>query len=868
MHDSGKSGRESIEEAQKLRARVAKLERVSRQLAKRKSADEQLDKAWSEWEKTFDATKDSIMLLDSEFKIVQANLATSRFLGKPLDQIVGSRCWRVVHGTKQPPKECPLRQAQHTKKHEEIELRIPEKDIWITASVDPILDDQGNVNSAIHIIRDITERKRAEEAYRSLVDHSLQGLAIFQDGRIVFGNQAMTQVTGYTVDEMLAAPPEQVRAFVHPEDRALVWTRHRDRLAGKPLPDRYELRGIRNDGSTCWLELYAKRIDYQGRPAIQAAYVDITERKKAEEDRDRLFRAVEIAKEAVSIQSSDLVTVYANDAMNDLFGYEKGELIGKHVSVLNADATSQETVRQIVSAIKKNGYCEGEVRNKRKDGSEFLTYATTTATKDQEGNIVNFISTQHDVTARKKVEEQIERLAKFPDENLNPVLRISKDCTILYANNSSSVVLETWQRKVGQRLPDDCCKRAQEALSSGKVSTFEFTCHDGRVFLVTLAPIVELGYVNAYGLDITERKKAEQKLRLYGEIMLNMSEGVYGIRASDGVIIHTNPKLEQMFGYAPGELIGKHVSVVNAPTEKTPQEKVEQITKALNQKGSWRGEILNIKKDGMPFWCYAGVSTFEHPGHGKVWVSMHTDITERKKAERKLLDYQAQLKSLASQLTLTEERERRRIATELHDRISQSMAISKIKLDGLRRSVSVRGSDQVLEEVCDLLGQAIADTRSLTSDLSSPILHELGFEAAVAAWLSEEIERKYGIATEFEKDEQPKPLDDDIKALLFRDVRELLINVVKHAHANKVKVSIRRVGRQIHIGVQDDGVGFDPVEVASKAAQEGGFGLFSIRERLEELGGHLEIKSKPGRGCKVTMMAPLKDEAASEHKDA
>ena len=111
-----------------------------------------------------------------------------------------------------------------------------------------------------------------------------------------------------------------------------------------------------------------------------------------------LFNAIEIIKEAVSIKSSDLIFIYTNDAMDKLFGYEKGELIGKHVSILNADASSKATMRKIVDNIEKDGSWEGEVHNQRKDGSEFMTYATITAIKDREGKILNFISTQHHQT--------------------------------------------------------------------------------------------------------------------------------------------------------------------------------------------------------------------------------------------------------------------------------------------------------------------------------------------------------------------------------------------------------------------------------------------------------------------------------------
>ena len=233
---------------------------------------------------------------------------------------------------------------------------------------------------------------------------------------------------------------------------------------------------------------------------------------------------------------------------------------------------------------------------------------------------------------------------------------------------------------------------------------------------------------------------------------------------------------------------------------------------------------------------------------------------ERKRAEKRAREYQAQLKSLASQLTLAEERERHRLAIELHDRISQSLVISKIKLEALRKSGYDRKLDKALDDVCNSIGQTIQDTRTLTFDLSSPVLHELGFEMAVSEWLTNQIQKKHGITVEFEADGEAKPLEDDIRILLFRDVRELLTNVVAHARAHKVKVSIKRLGEQISITVEDDGVGFDPVEVASMAAKRGEFGLFSIQERLERLGGHLEIESRPRCGCRVKIVAPLKKE--------
>jgi len=146
--------------------------------------------------------------------------------------------------------------------------------------------------------------------------------------------------------------------------------------------------------------------------------------------------------------------------------------------------------------------------------------------------------------------------------------------------------------------------------------------------------------------DITERKNNEKTLNLHSVIMANLAEGVYLIRSSDGVILYANPRFETMFGYDSGELIGKNVSIVNAPTEKSPEETAKGIMAYLDDHKVWSGEIKNIKKDGTTFWCNASVSQFDHHDYGAVWVSVHNDISERKRMEEEIREV-----SIRDQLT-------------------------------------------------------------------------------------------------------------------------------------------------------------------------------------------------------------------------
>jgi PAS domain S-box-containing protein len=274
------------------------------------------------------------------------------------------------------------------------------------------------------------------------------------------------------------------------------------------------------------------------------------------------------------------------------------------------------------------------------------------------------------------------------------------------------------------------------------------------------------------------------------------------------------------------------------------------------------GELMKCIRSGetreFPEQKYGGkvlsITTSPFP-KGAVIISQ--DITERKWAEERILTYQGQLRSLMTELSLIEERERRHIATELHDNISQTLAITKIKLgmaQGLTSSTDWVGS---LNEIGELIDQAIQYTRSLTFELSPPILYELGLEAGIE-WLTEQIQEKHGIQIGFEDDQQPKPMSEEIRLTLFKTTRELLINIVKHAQASKAKVSIWREDISIRIRVEDDGVGFSTSE-GKQLRKTTGFGLFNIRERVKYLGGDMVIESEPGRGSRVTLSAPLEE---------
>ncbi|GAJ08839.1 unnamed protein product, partial [marine sediment metagenome] len=216
--------------------------------------------------------------------------------------------------------------------------------------------------------------------------------------------------------------------------------------------------------------------------------------------------------------------------------------------------------------------------------------------------------------------------------------------------------------------------------------------------------------------------------------------------------------------------------------------------------------------------------------NGKIqgFIFLARDITHRKKAKEKIETHQERLRSLASELTLVEEREKRNLAIELHDSIGQLLALCRIKLGELEKMTEFPDAHSLVQEVEERLEEIIWHTRSLTSELGPPVLYQLGLEAALE-WLVDYIKEQYGVLTELKLAGKSELVDEELRVFLFRTVQELLLNVSKHAKTDRVKLSVSRKNESVEISVEDRGVGFNTAVLDTSFDRDVGFGLFSIR---------------------------------------
>jgi PAS domain S-box-containing protein len=360
-------------------------------------------------------------------------------------------------------------------------------------------------------------------------------------------------------------------------------------------------------------------------------------------------------------------------------------------------------------------------------------------------------------------------------------------------------------------------------------------------------------------LEIAERGRVEKALmESESRFRTIIREAALGIALIDqqGRVIEGNPALLAMLGYAPEELRGMEFTRINHPENAASSWKIFQ--KLLTGKQDvCRMEIRYIRQDGWIGWGRQSISLVrEAGGKPQFAIALFEDITERRESDEKIRTYQEQLQSMASELSLTEERERRRLATILHDHIAQLLMVAKGKLEKMQESTLYRSLAKPMEEIRRLIEESIRYTRSLVLELSPPILYDLGFEPAME-WLAEHMQQQYDLAVEVDDDGHPKPLANEARMLLFSAVRELLFNVLKHAQASRARVRLRKDGKQLRVIVEDNGVGFTPDKLGASSAKMEGFGLFSIRERLSYFGGRMEIESIPGQVTRVILTIPL-----------
>ncbi len=361
--------------------------------------------------------------------------------------------------------------------------------------------------------------------------------------------------------------------------------------------------------------------------------------------------------------------------------------------------------------------------------------------------------------------------------------------------------------------------------------------------------------------EIDRRKKVEDSLRESRDFLKNltdsMGDAVFSVRMPEREIEWVNDSFK-MFGYDSDECVGKITEFLFPDKDDSLVfGKIMAKFIADGDRGILHIEQMLRKKGGEVFPVQLTLTKYRVNKEVVSITGIARDITKRKHAEEKLTAYQERLKALASQLIIAEEKERSRIAADLHDDIGQTLAFARIQIAKAKKYVPEGKAAAILDEISQSLLHTIQDTKELIFDLSPPLLNEIGLAAAISNWLEEQVGRKNDIMVKFVYSGKELPLNKDMRSILFRTVRELLCNVIKHAQAKEVVVTLVPREEELVIIVRDDGIGFDYDSNTVLAEINPGFGLFSVKQQVEDFGGKLEIDSTPGKGCKAMLTIPM-----------
>lgn len=567
-----------------------------------------------------------------------------------------------------------------------------------------------------------------------------------------------------------------------------------------------------------------------------------------------------------------------NKAVEHQTGYRIEELVGQRVyesRILPPKA--REIAAKRIAKLNQSQMLEpGKYSLLRKDNTEFKVEVTAMPIRLRGKTVI--LCCSRDLTARERAEERLaqseERFRELFENMSNGVAVYEarddgEDFVFKDINSAGQRMVDVSREEVVGRSVLELFPRIREmglfevfkhVWRTGEPALLPATIYqDGRIQKWVENHVFKLpsSEIVAVYENLTVQKQAEQDLQeseeKYRKVFESESDAIMIFDAETRRFVDVNNAAVKLYGYSREEFLLLTQSAITAEPEKSE----ESIRETLAGRLYGVPCRLHRKKDGTVFPVEIAACTFSWKGRTVV-CGVIRDITERMARVKELQKNREELRKLASELSLAEQHERERVAAELHDGVSQLLTSSVIRLNSLKATSLPDSAAESIETICSILKETMQQTRSLTFELSCPMLNELGLAAALEE-LCASMTHEQSIRFEFKGGMEPIPLAMDRKIVLYRSTRELLINVMKHSEAKWACVKLEREDDHVRICVEDAGKGFDASMAGKGFSPTGGFGLFNIREYLQHIGGCLKIESIPGDGTEVVLSVPLEE---------
>ncbi len=697
----------------------------------------------------------------------------------------------------------------------------------------------------------------------------------------VFFSHRWKDMLGYAPEE-IGDSLEEWSSRVHPDDLPLAMADVQRHFRGEAELYLNEHRMRCKDGSYKWILDRGKVIsrNADGTPLrMVGTHKDITDRKCAEEalrtSEERYRQYFELSLIGMAVTSLEKGWIQVNDRLCEIFGYSRQELTTKTWTEL----THPDDIAPDVAKFNRMlaGDIDGYSLDKRfihQDGHVIYASISARAVRRPDGSIDHFVAHVQDVTARHEAEQRLtdsEQLLQrqisempighimwdheFRVQSWNPAAKqifgyradeaIGRHGAFLISEEYRPHVDELWQRllagdKIAHSVNDNLTKEGHRIICQWSNTPLQNS--NGAVIGV-------LSMVT----DVTDRKRDEEALRLKQFSVDHASDSIFWIDA-DARILDVNEAACMTLGYSREELLSKTVHDIDPlfPVEAWPAHWAE-----LKARKSFTLESAHTRKDGSIIQTEVTVNYLVHEGREYNCAFMR-DVTARTEAYASLKAAYGRLQQMSRELQIVESNERSRLSRELHDEVGQLLTGVKFDLEAARKelvkqssSASKRSYGKILRAL-ESTGQLFSRLRRIVRALRPPILDQLGLKAALHAMM-EDLQAHSGLicSISLEIDTEPASADTTVEMALYRVAQELTTNVVRHASAMSLSLILVQDEQDWVMIVQDDGTGFD----TGKDVTEG-MGLRGIRERMEILGGHVDISSGLGAGTIVTVRVP------------
>ena len=706
-----------------------------------------------------------------------------------------------------------------------------------------------------------------EGLFRTLENSSQAGIYVVQGGKFRFVNAHAAFYWGYSKDELIGM---ESMSLVHPDDRERVRRSAIEMLKGKRTSS-YEFRTIAKDGGIRWITETITSIQYKGERAVLGNSMDITEQIKARNKLAELEALEASILEAIPhavVGLRNRRIIFANDGVEAVFGWEAEELIGRQTRVFYRSNRDFEAIAaNLYSTLEHQRTFRSEFPCRRKDGQEIecMVSASRIGESLKEKNIV---ITYEDITDRKRAEAAYRIMA----DNSQAGVYVVQNGTFQFVNhNAAKYAGYSADELAGMDSlslvhPEDrekVIRNSREMLNRRRTAPHEFriVTKDGRIRwimeTVTLIPWRGERAVLGNSMDITEQFEARNKLAeleaLEASILEAIPHAVIGLQ--DRRIIFANDRVEAVFGWRAKDLIGKSTRVLYQ-TDEGYEAIARDLYSVLEKKRTFRSEFPCRRRDGTGIECMVSAARIGTQLKQKNIVITYEDITDRKRAETEIERSREQLRNLSAHLQSVREKERTRIARELHDELGQLLTALNTGLVLLNRKIpetekALRDQTGSMIELVDMTMQTL---KRIYMALRPGMLDHLGLAVAIG-WQAGEFEKRTGIRCKVTVDPEDLSLDPDLSTAIFRIFQETLTNIARHAGAARVHVSLKATAEKVLLTVRDNGRGITQEQLAKPNS----FGLLGMRERTHYWGGDVRISGKPGKGTLVKVDIPLRN---------